>query len=230
MKKFSILLLLCIFLGAGSAWATIVGTTNPTMFYDSVLWCDNYVCNADPIAQYGTPQAWGSIGGATGMVGLVSSENMYIPQQGFSWNGNFPDGMGIVYNGNFLGNDPGGILVSFDQPQYGVGAYIQDQWFGNFTGTIAVYDAAFNFLGSFSAPGVSDTNIGTALFIGMIDSNAEIAYALFDVSDGVNPEDFGIGTLEYGPVPEPGTFLLLGPSALGLYGMLRRRLGRKEVQ
>jgi len=233
MKKLSILLLVGVLLGACSAWAGIVGSTDPNAFDDPVAWCTNFTCDTVPATQYGSPQTWLSAGSRTGMIGLVSSQNMEIRQQGLTWNGNFAANEGIVYNGVLDGNNPGGILVSLDAPQLGVGAFIQDNYFEPFTATITLYDAAFNLLGTFSAPGVSDTNVGTALFIGASDSIADISYALFDVDDGVNPEDFAIGTFQIqtgAPVPEPGTLLILGPSALGLYGILRRRVGQKEVQ
>lgn len=233
MKKLSILLLVGVLLGACSAWAGIIGSTDPSQFDDPVAWCANFTCDTNPATQYGTPQTWTSVGGKTGLVGLVSSQNMEMRQQGLTWNGNFAAGEGIVYNGVLDGNNPGGILVSLDSPQLGMGAFIQDNFFLPFTATITLYDAGFNLLGTYSAPGVSDTNVGTALFIGAYDSILDVSYALFDVTDGVNPEDFAIGTLKLqteAPVPEPGTLFILGPSALGLYGILRRRVGRKEVQ
>jgi len=232
MKKLSILLLVGVLLGACSAWAGILGSTDPSQFDDPVVWCANFTCDTNPATQYGTPQTWFSVGARTGMVGLVSSQNMEVRQQGLTWGGNFAANEGIVYTGVLDGNNPGGILVSLDAPQLGLGAFIQENWYGPFTATISLYDAGFNLLGTFSAPGVSDTNVGTALFIGAYDSLPDVSYALFDVDNGTDPEDFAIGTLKLqtgAPVPEPGTLLLLGPSALGLYGILRRRVGRKEV-
>lgn len=227
MKKLSILLLLSLLLGAGSAWASFTGSTNPNDFPDAVYWCLMYTCDLDPPLQLGTPQAWNSVYGYTGMVGLVSSQNMEIRKQGLTWVGNFPDGMGLIYNGYLtLGNNPGGILISLDTPSFGVGAYIQDNYLAySYTATISLYDAAFNLLGTFSAPG----DPFTAIFIGAYDDIPDVSYALFDVADGVNPEDFALGTLRLSDIPEPGTLVLLGPSALGLFGLLRR-LRRKEVQ
>lgn len=231
MKKLSVLLLLCVLLGAASAWASVIGTGDPNVFDDSVLWCSNFACT-NPSTQYGTPQNWVSVGGNTGLVGLVSSQNMDILQQGPTWFGNFPDGMGLIYNGVMtLQNNPGGVLVALNSPQFGVGAWIQDNYLTySYTATITLYDAAFNLLGTYSAPG----DPFTAIFIGAYDTVADVSFALFDVSDGTNPEDFALGTvkLQTGSpqTPEPGTLLLLGPSALGLYGILRRRVSRKEVQ
>lgn len=228
MKKFASLVVLCLALGLTSAWAS-VGTTDPTIFQDTIDWCTNYGCQSQ---QLGTPQAWTSNGGATGMVGLVSSQNMENLVQGTSWNGNFANGMGLIYNGVLtLGNNPGGILLSLDAPAYGVGAYIQDDPFGAFTGTITLYDAAFNLLGTYSHAGVSDSNVGTALFLGAYDATADVSYALFDTNDDI----FAIGTAKlmtepYSAVPEPGTLALLLPSALGLAGVIRRRFSNKEVR
>lgn len=228
MKKLALLFALCLTLGISTAWAS-VGTTDPTIFQDTIDWCTNYGCQSQ---QLGTPQFWTSNGGATGMVGLVSSQNMENLVQGSSWNGNFANGMGLIYNGVLtLGNTPGGILLSLDAPAYGFGAYIQNDNYGAFTGIISLYDASFNLLGSYSAAGVSDNNVGTALFIGAYDTSADVSYVLFDTDSDI----FAIGsakimTQQYSPVPEPGTLALLVPSALGLAGVIRRRFSAKEVQ
>ena len=229
MKRVTLLFLLCLSLGICSAWAGTTGSTNPNDFQDPVDWCVNYGCNGQ---QLGTPQTWISAGGSTGLVGLVSSQNMQILQQGVSWNGNFAPGMGLIYNGvDTLGNNPGGILMSFNTPVFGAGAYIQDDPFGAFTATIQLFDSGFNLLGSFSAPGNSDQNPGTALFIGAFDSSADVSYALFDTND----DNFAIGTArlktsQQGTTPEPSTLLLVGPSMLGLASVLRRRLSRKSQE
>jgi len=231
MKR-SALLLCCLILGLGSAWASI-GSINPSDFQDPVNWCTNYGCTG---AQFGSPQNWTSDGARTGMVGLVSSQNFENRVQGSSWNGNFTTGMGLIYNGvSSLGNNPGGILLSFNSPVYGAGAYIQADWYGAFTGTVALYDSSFNLLGSYSHDGVSDGTAGTALFLGAYDAVPDVSYAVFDTSaDGYHDDDFAIGTLRIQTtgqvsVPEPGTLLLVGPSLLGLAGVLRRRMSRKEV-
>ena len=229
MKKVTIISLLCLTLGVCSAWAT-TGSTNPNDFQDPVDWCSNFGCQG---ADLGTPQAWTSNGARTGMVGLVSSQNMKNLQQGSDWLGNFNDGMGVLYNGVNSGNNPGGILMSFDNPVFGAGAYIQQEEFGGFTATIQLFDSSFNLLGSFSADGNSDQNVGTALFIGAFDSTADVSYALFDTT-GVSDDDFAIGTAilrtqGQTQTPEPGTLLLLGSSVIGAAGVVRRRMSRKEV-
>lgn len=228
MRRAALLCALCLTLGLSSAWAS-AGSTNPNNFTNPVDWCTNYGCAGQ---QLGSPQTWAATTPPnTGMIGLVSSQNMQNLQQGVSWNGNFSAGMGLIYNGvRTLGNTPGGILVSFNQPVFGAGAYIQEDFFGAFTGTITLFDSSFGLLGTFSAPGTSDTNVGTALFIGAYDTAPDVSYALFDTQDDV----FAIGTLRLATsqvttVPEPSTLLLLAPSMLGLAGVVRRRMSRKEV-
>jgi hypothetical protein len=233
MRRLVLLCMLCLSLGMCSAWAS-TGSTNPSDFNNPVDWCTNFGCGGQ---QLGSPQAWtASIPPNTGLIGLVSSQNMENLQQSTSWNGNFANGMGVIYNGvNTLGNAPGGILVSFNQPVFGAGAYIQANFFGAFTGSIDLFDASFNPLGSFTAAGISDNNVGTALFIGAFDNVADVSYALFDTTaNGFHDEDFAIGEMRLATtpvtvVPEPGTLLLLAPSMLGLAGVARRRLARKEV-
>ncbi len=225
MRKLALLCLLCLSLGICS-WAS-TGTTDPTLFQDAINWCTNYGCQGQ---QLGSPQVWTSGNGATGMIGLVSSQNMENLVQGGSWNGNFSNGEGLIYNGVSDGNTPGGILLSLDSPAYGVGAYIQADIFGAFTATISLYDASFNLLGTYSHDGVSDQNVGTALFIGAYDDIADVSWAIFDVTDVNGDDNFAIGTtmLKTGNVstPEPATFTLLASSLLGLAGMLRRKEGK----
>ena len=211
MRKASLLFVLCLALGVCSAWAS-TGSINPNDFQDPVNWCTNFGCTG---AQFGTPQNWTSDGGRTGLVGLVSSQNFENRVQGPSWNGNFANGMGLIYNGvTTLGNTPGGILLGFNAPVYGAGAYMQPDWYGTFTGSIQLYDASFNLLGSYSHDGTSDTNVGFALFLGAYDSTADVSYALFDTYGTGGDDNLAIGTMriqttgQVTTVPEPGTLLL----------------------
>src|ERR1019366_7906079 len=167
MRKLTLLCLLCLTLGLGSAWAS-TGSTNPNDFQDPVNWCTNFGCSAQ---QIGSPRTWSSAGSRTGMVGLVSSQNMEVRQQDTTWFGDLPNGMGVLYNGvKTLGNTPGGILVTLDQAAFGVGAWIQPDFIGQFTGTVSLLDSSLNIIGSFTT-GPNSTNIpNTGLFIGAFDS------------------------------------------------------------
>ena len=236
MKKAALLFLLCCALGATYASASIIGTTDPNLFQDQVDWCVQFNnCNNTPFVEP-SPSAFTSGGGITGFVGNVGTQQPFeVRQQGVSWGGNFPANMGVLYNGvSTLGNDPSDIAATFDVGVYGAGAYIQANAGGAFTATVTLFDANFQPLGSFSANGVSDGNVGTALFIGAYDTSADVYAIQFNVKDINGADNFAIGTLglQTSAVPEPGTLMLLAPSALGLAGVIRRRMNRKsqEVQ
>jgi PEP-CTERM motif len=220
MKKL-LLLSCCLFLGLGSGWAGVTGTTNPALFNDWVDWCQ-FGCAG---AQLATPQNFVSGGGQTGEVGLVGTfQGFYNLQQGNGWGGNFPAGMGLVYNGAAFGNTPTQIATTFDAAVTGAGAWIQNNYLSDtYTASIQLFDSSLQSLGVYSVT----VNPFTAVFIGAFGSSPVWA-AQFDIFDANGPlsEDFAMGSLGLSngaPVPEPGSLLLLGSSALGLAGVLRRR-------
>jgi len=221
MKKLA-LLLFCLVLTAGSGWAGVTGTTNPALFNDSVYWCQ-FGCGG---GQFASPQPFVSSQGNTGSVGLVGTlQGFYNLKQGSSWSGNYATGMGLIYNGAAFGNTPTQIAATLDQSATGVGAYIQANFYGPFTASIELFDSSYQSLGIYATTGASNGNAGTALFIGAFGS-APVWAAQFDVVDQYGVHDFSIGSLGLSttsPVPEPGTMLLVGSSALGLAGVLRRR-------
>ena len=226
MKRTILLTVLGLTLGLGTAWATIVGTTNPNAFtQDSINWCQ-FGCS---FTGFGSPQPWVSNGGATGTVGLHTGGLQAFfsnPQQGNSWIGNFPDGMGLIYNGFVFDGIPAGIVLTFASGLAGVGAYIQADKFGPFSATITLFDQNNNSLGSFTANGVSNANVGTALFIGASSSTVAVYAAQFDVVDVNGNNDFAIGTVNFNPIPEPSSVLLFGSSALGMASVVRRRFNK----
>jgi hypothetical protein len=212
----------------------VTGSTDPNQFQDPVDWCVNYGCANVPF-NLPSPSPWVSNGGITGMVGIVGTLQPFeVDQQGTSWLGNFPDGMGVLYNGVGNGNQQADMAATFDVGVFGAGAYIQAENFGKFTATVTLFDINFQPLGSFSANGTSDNNVGTALFIGAFINTPDVYAIQFNVLDVNGNDDFGIGTLKLQTgqvgVPEPGTLLLLGPSALGLFGAMRRRMNRKSEE
>jgi hypothetical protein len=139
----------------------------------------------------------------------------------FNWRGNFPSGMGVIYNGYQYLHQQAGIVVTFNSGVSGVGAYIDTSAYGPFSATITLFDQNNNLLGSFTTgKGVSNNNVGTAEFIGGYGVGPIFA-ARFDVN-GI--EDFAIGRVNFNStIPEPSSLLLFGSSALGVAGVIRRR-------
>ena len=233
MKKAALLFLLCMAVGATYASAGIVGTTDPNLFQDHVDWCVQFNNCANTPFLEPSPSAFTSAGNIGGFVGLVGTQQPFeVRQQGVSWTGNFPNNMGIVYNAvSTQNNTPADIAATFGVGVYGAGAYIQAEHFGVFTATVTLFDSNFQSLGSYTTTGDSE-NTGTALFIGAYDSNPDVYAIQFNVKDINGQDDFAIGTmgLQTSAVPEPGTLMLLGPSALGLFGVVRRRMNRKSQE
>lgn len=120
VKKATLLFLLCIALGATYASASIVGTTDSSLFQDHVDWCLQFNnCANTPFVEP-SPSAFTSAGGISGFVGNVGTQQPFeVRQQGVSWTGNFPANMGVVYNGvSTINNDPADIAATF-----GVGVF-----------------------------------------------------------------------------------------------------------
>ena len=234
MKRTMLFTLLALALGLSTAWAnTIQGTTNPNAFtQDYINWCQFGCMGAGETS----PQPWVSNDGATGTIGLHNGgfQGFYSFQQGTqlgtTWVGNFPSGMGVLYNGyefgcvlSGVGCQQAGIRITFNSAVEGVGTYIQGDTYGPFSATITLFDQNGNSLGSFTADGVSDNIEGTALFIGA-SGVGPIFAAQFDAIDAAVHGDFAMETLKFNStIPEPSSLLLFGSSALAVAGVIRRR-------
>jgi len=227
MRRVTCLFSLFLVLGMGSAWSSIVGVTDPTLFNDHIVWGQLGVDGTS----LATPSPWVSDAGATGVVGAVGTGGqIQVLTQDLSWLGNFASGMVVVYNGvETIGQTPADLAATFDSAMFGAGAYIEADKFGQFTATITAFDSSFLPLGSFTASGLSEDNPGTALFIGMLDTVQEIYAVQFHVVDALGNDDFAIGTMGLSSVaqppsgvPEPSTCVLLS-LGLGAFGLWRRK-------
>jgi hypothetical protein len=235
LQKTGLLCLLCILLNAGQLFAS-TGSNDPNDFLSfHIDWCFQFssVCSGQT---YSSPQQW-TLGAYSGTIFLESQQPMQVFSEeptGVGWYGNFIDRYGVVYNGvsTYLHNNPGGIVVSFNTPVAGTGAYIQPYftYSGPFTASFQLFNASWAPLGApYIESGYSDNNVGTAIYIGAYDNVNDVSYAVFHTISGPAPsEDFGITItgvrLAQQPTPEPGTLLLLGPTLLGLGSVLRRRM------
>jgi hypothetical protein len=100
------------------------------------------------------------------------------------------DGPGFGFSG-------GPVTVTFDQGILGFGTVYDAAYYTQgFSGTISAYDAGNNLLGSFpfSAPAPPPGGTGSQLFIGVLDTTAEIRRVVIDGTAAASlPEDFILG-------------------------------------
>jgi hypothetical protein len=169
-----------------------------------------------------------SAGGATGQVGLLNGSGFYHLQQDSTFTGNFPSGMGVIYNGASYGVPASDIEASFSHGVTGAGAYLQTAWLGPFTATITLYDSGHVSLGSYTTSGLSNI-AGTALFIGAYIPTPDVWSVQFHaIGQGPHEPDFAIGTMGIGTsaTPEPASLLFMVSGLAGLAAVAWRRRNR----
>jgi hypothetical protein len=146
---------------------------------------------------------------------------------GSGWAGNFAPGAGLLWT-DLGGNGP--LIINFPVPIFGAGAQIQADAYGTFTGTISAYDKLGNLLASYNLAGNSnDAGDNSAIFLGILDSNAQISSLAFDVTNTNLLHDLAINQLDFlvcpgaVNVPIPGAAMLLGSGLLALVMMRKGR-------
>jgi hypothetical protein len=145
------------------------------------------------------------------------------------WFGNFSVGNALLWNRGDNG------AVTFDPANLisGAGFNVQSNVHGAFTLKLEAFDAAEGLIGSVIKNGVSDLNVGTAIFIGFMSDSLNVdKFVATLVSAAAGPSDFAINTMALSgtvqslnvAVPEPSVYGLVGVFAiLALVGRERLR-------
>ncbi len=175
------------------------------------------------LSSVSSPFTVSSTGGNTITGSIPYNNSLQRLDQGSGWNGNFAPGDAVLWTNN----NPGPLQLNFSQAIRGFGTQIQQDSFGSFTAVIEAFNSSGTSLGSFTLPGDS-TSAGnnSAIFIGVLSDNSDIAKLLLNVQDSQNsPQDFGINKVSFnttGGTAIPTPALLPGLIGLGL-GILRKR-------
>jgi len=179
-----------------------------------------------------SPYVVSSVGGITVTASL--SQGFLVFVQGSSYGGDFA-GNDIIMETDWTGGNVSGPLsINFSSLISGVGFQIQRSILGQaFTGTMRAYDNSNVQMGSaISINGTSGTaGNGSALFVGLASSLADIRRIEVEVSNGVasldnsfaiNFASLRVAAPDPGNVPEPTTVGLVGV-ALALAAWKRSR-------
>ncbi len=170
-----------------------------------------------------SPSSTSSNGGLGATVSSSNGLDMTRLDQSSGWAGNFAPGDHLLWNTTGQGD----IIIDFATGIYGVGAQVQADFYGAYTGTISAYDQFNNLLGSFAFNGVASGNAdNSAVFAGVQDTTADIYRIVFSTTDIFGGNDFAINQLDIltnAPgVPDTGaTLSLLSLAIIGI-GLTRR--------
>ncbi len=209
-----------LLLSASSTFADTVDLTTAPTGNDSVNWSQL----GAPLTTVGSISATSANG-----VGVTSPQGVEVFTESSSsaWEGNFSAGASVIWTVT-----ASTLTLNFSQGVSEVGAQIEPDFYGDFTGQLQVYDGT-TLLSTITESGVSAaSNDGSAIFLGADDlTGADITSVVF--STGGSGNGFAIGNLNLGDTvttvatPEPSSLLLLGIGLLGLLGLagFRQKLG-----
>jgi hypothetical protein len=105
------------------------------------------------------------------------------------------------------------MTFAFDTPVYAVGGFFNYVPFGSTPTTLAVWDASNNLIESYNLTFFTGNGVNLGQWIRFDESTAIDYFTITGNYVGVA-----------NPIPEPSTLLLLGSGALGLAGIIRRKL------
>ena len=127
------------------------------------------------------------------LAGPNSVVSVVCPASACSWAGKgIAAGDSTLWTSDGQNGGNGPVTVSFDHAQAGVGAFIQADAPGPFVAQIQVFDSTGKSLGTFTETG----DAGTAVYIGVLSTSANIASATFSLSQAATqPTDFVLDTL-----------------------------------
>lgn len=136
--------------------------------------------------------------------------------QSSGWAGNFTAGDELIASAQTADQT---ITIRFASYMRAVGANIQQDFYGDFVGTIEAFNGLGMSLGSFAVNGNSNGQAdGSAIFLGVMSNNNDIAKVTFNAFGGGQTAINEVALNNC--VPEPGTIAALG---LGAVALLRRK-------
>jgi PEP-CTERM motif len=172
-----------------------------------------------------------SANGLAATVTTADPTGLLRVDEGLSWIGNFTIGDHLITNNqsSFFG-----LTIGFASPVSGAGAQIQLDGAGPFTATIEAFSGT-NSLGTFTENGLSTAlEDGSAIFIGVLDTKAEITSIVFGINDPPAVSgDFAIDSLLINSVPEPSSLVLAAiavPVGLAVWWRRRRQAARTRAE
>jgi hypothetical protein len=172
-----------------------------------------------------------SANGLAATVTTADPTGLLRVDEGLSWIGNFTVGDHLITSNQ---SSDFNLTIGFASPVSGAGAQIQLDNAGPFTATIAAFSGT-NSLGTFTEDGLSTAlEDGSAIFIGVLDTKAEITSIVFGISNPPSVSgDFAIDSLLINSVPEPSSLVLAAiaaPVGLGVWWHRRRQGARTRAE